>query len=198
MDNLEYLHNYTANMLHYFQVGSKEWRKVTVFAVGVSHVVCGPLTVIVWVSGSWVDSNVLTPVHLKWIASSALLSSSSSWIVTHLLRLYPLTLYHHSKDFLIWLSDSPSPLSPGFVDLFVSCSWFLCWHNSLPCTWQSSHWRYLWLLFTHRYQEHMKYNTNKKTHCSHSYHWKLLFKSIIHIAAHTVNMNTKLKKTCIL
>lgn len=67
--------------------------KVTVFAVGVAHVVRGPLTVIVWVSCSRVDSNVLTPVHLEWTASS-LLSSSSLSIVAHQETFIFITMTH--------------------------------------------------------------------------------------------------------
>ncbi len=78
--------------------GPIEWREVTAFAVGVAHVVRGPLTVIVWVSCSWVDSNVFAPVHLKWTASSSLLCSSSLSTVTHLPRLYPLTVYEHEHS----------------------------------------------------------------------------------------------------
>lgn len=38
---------------------------VTISPIGIPHVVCGPLTVIVGVSCRWVDSDVLTPVHLE-------------------------------------------------------------------------------------------------------------------------------------
>lgn len=126
-------------------------RKVTTFSVGVAHVVCGSLPVIVWVSRSRVDSNVLTPVHLKWTASSSLLSSLL--IINSLPSRSSLPSDCSSesafkRDFSIRYTDSPSPSSPGSVDPLVSCSWSRCWHNSPPCTWQSSHWRYLWPLFT--------------------------------------------------
>lgn len=129
-----------------------KWSNVTAFSIRVAHVVCGPLTVIMWMSCSWVDSNILTPVHLKWTVSSSLLASSSLF-TSHTSSVSVasncLSASAFKWDFYICHTDSPSPLSPGSVDLFVSCSWFLCWHNSLPCTWQSSHWRYLWPLFTH-------------------------------------------------
>ena len=44
----------------------------TAFSIGVAHVVCGAVTVIVGMSRGCVDSYVLTPVHLPWGTSQSI------------------------------------------------------------------------------------------------------------------------------
>lgn len=107
----------------------------TTFAVGVAHVVCWSVTTVVWVGSSRVDSNVLTPIHLR---------QAISFIINVSLASPAPQSQIHSTLLL-------SPWSPNFEGRLVSWSWFLCWHNSLLCTWQSSRWHYLWPLLRNRW-----------------------------------------------
>lgn len=61
-------HNYSVYLwdgLEWRRWKGAECRAVTPFAVGVSHVVCCPFSVVMWVGRGRADSNVFGPVHLK-------------------------------------------------------------------------------------------------------------------------------------
>lgn len=52
--------------------GGREWRRsFTICAIGVAHVVRWAITAVVRVGGSRVDSNVLTPIHLRQTSSTS-------------------------------------------------------------------------------------------------------------------------------